>query len=153
MNQLENKIPPPIVMAIFGLLIWLCRDFGPILPLENGLRYFLCGAFVAAALTLDISAFLEFKKFKTTINPLKPENASNIVQSGAFGKTRNPMYLGMVILLIGWSFFNGALVGYVLVFLFWAFINRFQIIPEERALSAKFGDEYLDYQTKVRRWI
>lgn len=153
MNILETKIPPPIVMALFGLLIWLCRDFWVHLPFENGVRYLLGGALMASALALDIIAFLEFRKFKTTINPLRPQKATNIVTSGIYSKTRNPMYVGMMLLLSGWSILNTSLFGFLLIFGFWAFITRFQIIPEEHALSAKFGQEYLDYVAKVRRWI
>lgn len=108
---------------------------------------------MVAALALDIIAFWEFRKFKTTVNPINPDKASLIVASGIFSKTRNPMYLGMILLLSGWAILNTSLLGFLLVFGFWAFITRFQIIPEERALSAKFGQGYLDYLSKVRRWI
>jgi|APTNR8051073442_1049403.scaffolds.fasta_scaffold14754_2 protein-S-isoprenylcysteine O-methyltransferase Ste14 len=153
MNFLETKIPPPIVTAIFGLLIWLCRDFGAAIDFGRPLRIASLIGFVVIALAIDISAFLEFRKFKTTINPLAPQNASNIVQSGVFSKTRNPMYLGMVLLLSGWAIWNTSLIGLFLVGGFALYIHFFQIKPEERALSAKFGQEYLDYLQKVRRWI
>ncbi|MEK7661535.1 MAG: isoprenylcysteine carboxylmethyltransferase family protein, partial [Pseudomonadota bacterium] len=131
----------------------LCRDFWVQLPLENMARYLVGGALMVAALALDIIAFWEFRKFKTTVNPINPDKASLIVASGIFSKTRNPMYLGMILLLSGWAILNTSLLGFLLVFGFWAFITRFQIIPEERALSAKFGQGYLDYLSKVRRWI
>jgi protein-S-isoprenylcysteine O-methyltransferase Ste14 len=63
------------------------------------------------------------------------------------------MYLGMILLLSGWTILNTSLFGFLLVFGFWAFITRFQIIPEERALTGKFGEEYRDYLAKVRRWL
>lgn len=153
MKSLENKIPPPIVMAIFALLIWLLRGFGPIIPFYGTLKLLLVGALVLTAITIDISALLEFRKFKTTINPLSPQNTSNIVTSGIYSKTRNPMYLGMLIILIAWAIFVGSIIGLFIVPLFWAYITRFQIIPEERVLIEKFGQEYLDYLKRVKPWL
>ncbi len=153
MKALENKIPPPIVMAMFALIIWLVRGFGPQIPIYGNLKIGISLALVAIALFIDIAAFFEFRKFKTTINPLSPEKASSIVTTGIFSKTRNPMYLGMLILLIAWAIFNGAMIGLAIVPLFWAYITRFQIIPEERALIEKFGQEYLDYLKRVKPWL
>lgn len=153
MNALENKIPPPIVTAIFALVIWLVRGLGPTIPIYGGLKTAIVAVLVAAALFIDISALLEFRKFKTTINPLSPEKASSIVTTGIFSKTRNPMYLGMLILLIAWAIFNGAIIGLAIIPLFWAYITRFQIIPEERVLIEKFGQEYLDYLKRVKPWL
>ena len=153
MKALENKIPPPIVMVGFALLIWLMRGLGPQIPIFGALKIVIVVALVALALFIDISAFWEFRKFKTTINPLAPEKASSIVTTGIFSKTRNPMYLGMLILLIGWAIFNGAIIGLFVLPLFWAYITRFQIMPEERALIGRFGQEYLDYLKKVKPWL
>lgn len=153
MNNLETKIPPPVVMAVFALAIWLLRGLGPQIPFDSNIKMMIAAILVVVALSIDLAALLEFRKLKTTINPLSPEKASSIVTTGIFNKTRNPMYLGMLILLIGWAIFNGAIIGLAITPLFWAYITRFQIMPEERALIAKFGQEYLDYLKKVKPWL
>ena len=70
-----------------------------------------------------------------------------------FKYTRNPMYLGMVIFLIGLSIYNGLIIGLIFVPLFIAYISFFQIKPEEAAMIKIFGDDYRTYMQKVRRWI
>ena len=153
MPKLETKIPPPLVLVIFLFICWLLRGVEPTIEIGNTPRNaILAGSFIIG-LGIDIIAFREFRKFHTTINPMAPQDAKQIVTSGFYSKTRNPMYLASAILLFGWAIYNGSLVGFLTVPFFVLYLNHFQIIPEERALSAKFGQEYLDYLQKVRRWI
>ena len=100
-----------------------------------------------------ISAVKSFRKQKTTVNPLEPRQASSLVVSGIFKYSRNPMYLGMLIILLSISFkFN--LVGGILISLFfYLFISRFQIFPEEEAMNELFGDKFIEYSNRTRRWI
>lgn len=95
----------------------------------------------------------EFRRAKTTVNPLHPERASSVVASGIFRVTRNPMYLGLLLVLLGCFFAFGALSAVVGLPAFILYIRRFQIQPEEQALQAKFGAAYTQYQTRVRRWL
>ena len=95
----------------------------------------------------------EFRRAKTTVNPLHPERASSVVTSGIYRYTRNPMYVGILLVLLGCFVAFGALSGLVGLPIFIAYMNRFQIRPEERALQAKFGREYNEYQARVRRWV
>jgi protein-S-isoprenylcysteine O-methyltransferase Ste14 len=101
---------------------------------------------------ITLSAGL-FKKFQTTINPLKPENASYLVTTKTFKLSRNPMYLGMLILLIAASIQFNPIGGFLICAGFISFITLYQIIPEEEAMHNLFGQEFKDYSNKTRRWI
>ena len=153
MTSLDNKIPPPVVLLI------VIAAMGAVSAVTTGLHAPVVEAQVAAAvfavlgLALEVAGVLEFRKFKTTINPLKPDEASFIVKTGVFRFSRNPMYVGMVCLLVGWTFFLAtpwALVGPAA---FVAFIGRFQIQAEERVLLSRFGPEFKQYMAQVRRWL
>tara|TARA_B110000967_G_C18890821_1_gene567245 strand:- start:2157 stop:2525 length:369 start_codon:yes stop_codon:yes gene_type:complete len=100
-----------------------------------------------------ISGMVSFRAASTTVNPLQPDQASALVTSGVYRITRNPMYIGLATVLIGWSTFLGAPLGLVGVVGFMAYIQHFQIIPEEQALVRLFGAEFEAYQASVRRWL
>jgi protein-S-isoprenylcysteine O-methyltransferase Ste14 len=94
-----------------------------------------------------------FKRAKTTINPMKPESSSSLVISGIYKLSRNPMYLGFLLVLVGWAVLLSNALAFVFVPAFIFYMNRFQIDPEEKALAGKFGQEFLDYKSRVRRWL
>ncbi len=96
---------------------------------------------------------VSFRKARTTVNPLKPQAATSLVTTGIYAVTRNPMYLGMVLVLIGWAGFLASPISVMGPVLFWLYIDRFQIQPEERAMSALFGSSFAEYSARVRRWI
>lgn len=152
LDFLKHKIPPPMILLIAGFAIWFLRNIAPI-PFAYSLRAILGALFIIFGFGLDLSGLLEFRKFQTTMNPLKPENASKIVQTGIYSKTRNPMYLGMVFILIGWSIINKASFGILVIPIFIKYIETFQIKPEEEILSSQFGAEYDNYRSKTARWI
>ena len=102
---------------------------------------------------LAIAGILEFRRHQTTIHPFNPEETSAIVSSGVYRVSRNPMYLGLAIILLAWAVYLGNAWTLLGIPLFIAYLTRFQIIPEERALRQKFGDEYASYSAAVRRWI
>ena len=99
------------------------------------------------------SAARSFKEQKTTINPIKIETASSLVVSGIFNYSRNPMYLGMALILLGLSLKFNLIGGLIFTALFILFITNFQIKPEEKAMQKIFGEEFLSYKNKVRRWL
>jgi protein-S-isoprenylcysteine O-methyltransferase Ste14 len=107
----------------------------------------------AVGVSLDAVALLHFLRRRTTINPLKPDSASALVTGGIYRFTRNPMYLGGATLLLAWALYLGNVAAFAGVPLFILYMNRFQIAPEERALEARFGAEYLAYRTRVPRWL
>lgn len=153
MTALENRIPPPIVTAIFALIMWLLSSF--VTPINMAIEFRIGAAVIIAVLAVLflISGGISFRLAKTTVNPLKPESASSLVVSGVFKISRNPMYVGFALLLLAWCVYLSAPVLLMIVLLFTAVITRFQIIPEERAMLKLFGDEFVAYQQSVRRWL
>ena len=148
---MNNKIPPPIVTLFFGLCIYFSRSYFPefsnsVLNLLSIIS-FVVGIFVFAA------AVSSFKKQKTTVNPISIENASSLVVSGIFKYSRNPMYLGMSIVLLGLTFKFNVIGGLLLTGIFMLFITIFQIKPEEVAMEKLFDQEWKDYTKNVRRWL
>jgi len=153
MSALELKIPPPAVGLLFAALMWLVSLSGLGLTLNLPGRLPVSVLLVSAGLGCIIAAFIEFHQAKTTINPLKPEAATTIVTSGIYRVSRNPMYLGFLFALIGWAVWLSHLLAFALLPFFILYINRFQIEPEERALSIKFGGQFREYKASVRRWL
>ena len=148
------RIPPPIVALIGILLIFLSKDYILILYLHPHLQNTLSILFLIIGFVIIFSATKEFKKSETTVNPMKPETSTSLVTSGIFKYTRNPMYLGLTSILLASCFYFSSLLGIIVyVPLFILYITVFQIIPEEETMKGLFNDEYLDYCSKVRRWI
>ncbi len=148
---MNNKIPPPIITFICGLTIFYSKSFFNQFFIYNNniVSLFL----LILGLAIFISAVISFKKQKTTINPLEPRQASSLVVSGIFNFSRNPMYLGMLIILLSISFKFNLIGGMVISLFFYIFITKFQIIPEEDAMNELFGDKFIEYSRKTRRWI
>ncbi|MDF1628399.1 MAG: isoprenylcysteine carboxylmethyltransferase family protein [Alcanivoracaceae bacterium] len=102
---------------------------------------------------VSLAGVVSFRRARTTVNPLKPEKTSSLVCSGIYRITRNPMYLGFLLVLIGWAVMLGSAFAALGPVLFVSYISRFQIVPEERVLASLFGDEFSAYRAKVRRWL
>jgi len=153
MRALELKVPPPLVALCVGLMMWLASDAVASVEVPLLLRVGICAAFVGTGLGLDIAALLAFRRAKTTVNPFRPRASSSLVTRGVYTFTRNPMYLGLLLLLLGLAAFLANPLALVLPAVFVAYINRFQITPEERTLSSLFGDAFSEYKAKVRRWL
>ena len=149
--DLKNKIPPPIVTLVFAALIYLSADLLPHLMFEG--QTFLSSIIAIFGLIILLLAVKAFVQFKTTINPLKPETTSVLVTSGIFKLSRNPMYLGMLLLIISLWIKTGTVLGFILVAGFIAYLNYFQIFPEEQAMKRLFSDKYKTYCQQVRRWL
>lgn len=152
MKMLENKIPPPVVFALVAAVMWASSCMLPSADVFGAWRWPLVAAFFLAAL-IGPAAIMGFSRAGTTIDPVRIDRASSLVTSGAFGITRNPMYVSMASLLLAIAFYLSVPWTFVGPLLFVLFINRFQIIPEERVMAAKFGDDYAAYKRRVRRWI
>ncbi len=153
LSKLDNKVPPPIVVVFLGLGMWVLAQLTPTFTIAPHLRLFGVGIFIFLGLSIAGLGIIAFRRAKTTINPVQPEAASTVVTQGIFSYTRNPMYLGFTCLLIGWMLYLENLWAIFGVVAFILFTTRFQIIPEENILSAKFGLEYGEYLKKVRRWL
>ncbi|HYL87821.1 MAG TPA: isoprenylcysteine carboxylmethyltransferase family protein [Burkholderiales bacterium] len=150
---LELRVPPPLVAGTVGLLMWLASKFLGALNFALPARGALAIALAAAGLCLGIVALLQFRKARTTHHPMKPEEASVLVIAGVYRFTRNPMYLGVLLILLAGAVWLANVAAFLLLPGFVAYLNRFQIAPEERALQARFGADYDAYRRAVRRWI
>ena len=148
---METKIPPPIVTLIFGLSIYFSRGIFQAVEIEYS--FYIGILLLLGGFTILISAARSFKKDKTTINPLSPEQATKLVTDGIFKYSRNPMYLGMTLVLGSMAVFFNLLGGVILIALFCLYITKFQIIPEERAMSNLFSQDFNKYKQATRRWI
>jgi protein-S-isoprenylcysteine O-methyltransferase Ste14 len=153
LSRLENRIPPPLVAAAFALVMWAVAGGLPGASVQFPGQAVATAALVVAGLSVIAISILQFNRARTTINPLKPDAASALVTGGVFQLTRNPMYLGMALVLAGWAVWLGNAACVLLLALFVAYITRFQIAPEERALRAHFSEEFDAYAQQVRRWI
>lgn len=153
MRGLELKLPPPLVALIVAGAMWELARVSSHLELTTFHRHAVAGVLFALGILCAISAMLAFLRWKTTINPTTPEAASALVRSGVFRISRNPMYLGMLIVLLGWAVLLAAPWSLLGPAVFYLYIQRFQILPEERALTARFGVEFERYRSAVRRWL
>ena len=153
MNWLELKVPPPLVALLFGFFMWLAAPWVAPFDAPFGLRVGIALILVCAGLVFGVGAMVSFSRAKTTMNPLKPDTASSLVTGGVFRYTRNPMYLSLLLYLLGWALYLSSWLALLFLPVFVLYINRFQIVPEERALSALFGQEFAAYQGRVRRWL
>ena len=113
----------------------------------------LAAVVLAAGLGIGLRGVLVFRRHATTINPMTPEAASTVVSADIFGVTRNPMYLGLAVVLVAWTVYLGSLAAGLAVPVFMAYMTAYQIVPEERILASKFGAPYDEYRNRVRRWI
>ena len=150
--MLELKVHPPIVLVLCLGLVYILSHYLPILAIPSmlsGLYWYigLTGVLVALA------GIWEFRKAKTTINPTKPEKTSHLVSGGIYRVTRNPMYLGMVCIITAAIFKFGNYFGFIALPCFMLYITQFQIKPEERIIESIFGEQYVAYKKKVRRWL
>ena len=153
MQFLELKIPPPLVALATGVLMWLASSLMPPFAIPDMIRVSVALAAALIGIGLDLAGLIAFLRAKTTINPLKPASSAALVTSGLYRVTRNPMYLGMLLVLLGWAMFLSNLAALLIAPLFAFYITRFQITPEERVLAKKFGAAFMVYQSQVRRWL
>lgn len=153
MPSLELRIPPLLLTAAFLALVWGASLLWPggALPFPGHRAAAI--ALAALGLVVLLGAALQFRLQGTTLNPLAPDQASRFVAQGLYRVSRNPMYLGMALLLLGAACWTSNAAAYGLVVMFCTYLTVFQIKPEERALQARFGSEYLSYKAKVRRWV
>jgi protein-S-isoprenylcysteine O-methyltransferase Ste14 len=151
MHRLDLKIPPVVTGAVTAMGMWLVSRALPALAFAP-LRVVAVGIGIAGGVITGL-AMLSFWRAHTTVNPMKPSSASFLVTAGMYRFTRNPMYLGMLFVLIGWALYLANVLSFLFLPAFILYMNRFQIKPEERALTALFGQEFLEYASRVRRWI
>ncbi len=155
MHRLENKVPPPGLLALAGLLTFLVDRFDPDeSPLSGPAAVIVAVLLGLAGVVLGVLGVRRFRSAGTTVDPHSIDKASTLVVDGVYRFTRNPMYLGLVLLSIAWGLRLGTIVGLVVgTGALVVALTVLQIRPEERVLGQRFGDEYEQYRTRVRRWL
>ncbi len=151
---LELRIPPPLMAVACAVLAWVLGAVSP--PdwrLDFAGRLPLAGLCLLLGVGLDGWSLWNFHRHRTTVKPWMPGRTRALVVAGPYRFTRNPMYLGLVLMLLALCLWRGQPLALWAVVLLVASLTRFQILPEERALSAKFGAAYEAYRRRVRRWL
>ncbi len=153
MNSLQLRLPPPIYLLLTGAIMWVISNSFIQGTLYLGVFSHMKWAFLLIGLAIDLSSLLHFFASKTTPSPFNPNKTSRLITTGWYRYSRNPMYLGMCLLLIAWAIHLANLYALFCVALFIWVLNQAQIKPEELALKQKFGAQYAAYCAQVRRWI
>jgi protein-S-isoprenylcysteine O-methyltransferase Ste14 len=152
-KALELKVPPPVVMLVVAAGMWGLSLAVPSVEVPLLARSIAGGVLACIGGAFSLSGGMLFRRARTTVNPMKPQASSSLVTGGIYRYTRNPMYVGLVFVLLGWATFLASpwtLVGPLACALY---LQRFQIEPEERVLGERFGAAYSDYAASVRRWL
>jgi len=153
MSGLEPKVPPDVVWVVVAGLMWLASRVTAGFDAAESLRRPLALMLMAVGTGLIVAARVALDRAGTTWHPTEPGRTTALVTSGAYRLSRNPMYLGMEIVLLGWAVALASPAAALVSVLFVAYIARFQIRPEELALSVSLGQDYRDYSKRVRRWV
>ena len=147
------RVPPVVLFAVVALLMWAVASWLPSWRIALPGRTLATVILLLVAGAIGIAGVRAFDRARTTVDPLRPERASALVTSGIYRRTRNPMYVALAIALLAWALWLEHPLAVLGVPAFVAWINRFQITPEERALRALFGAEFERYCSEVRRWL
>ena len=152
MKFLELKVPPAVVFFLCVGLIWTIDYLFPPMFVLSLSSWIFWALLVIGALT-SVIGLIQFAVRSTSVNPHKPDHVSSLVTSGVYRLSRNPMYLGMLIILFAAALKFGHPIGLIILPLYVLYMNRFQIEPEEKAMEKKFGEKFRKYRQDVRRWV
>lgn len=150
---MRPRIFPPVIALFMAGLMWLLHSHVPLLQLWGEPWNRIGFVFMAIAIIIDAWSVVLFFMHRTTPHPLKPEKATKLVTGGMYQFTRNPMYLGLLLMLTGYAVYLGSLTPLAMLPLFIVLLTNQQILHEERVLEEKFGEEYRIYKERVRRWL
>jgi protein-S-isoprenylcysteine O-methyltransferase Ste14 len=152
-GRLDLKVPPPVIAAASAIFMWGFARAFPGLQFPHPMSVPIAVLLGIAGVLLAGWGIAVFRRARTTINPHKPGDSSALVTSGPYRFTRNPMYTGMLLVLLGWAAFLTSVPALLGLVAFVLYINRFQVGPEERVLQRLFGGQYEEYKGRVRRWL
>ena len=150
-SKKKLKIPPPILVIVLITSIYFSSDKLDLISIPY--RTLFSIVILSIGILVIINPVVKLIKSKTTVNPVEFKNVEKLVTSGIYKYSRNPMYLGMIMIIISTTVYYLNFYSLLTPFIFFFWINRFQIKREEVFLEEKFGQEYLSYKTKTRRWI
>lgn len=153
MASLELKIPPLVLLAASGLVMFGLSLIAPALAFPLPRKTVIAGTLAVVGACIAVAGVIAFRTSGTTVNPTTPEKSSTVVSGGVYRFTRNPMYLGFALILSGWAAYLSNTASLLVLPAFVAYMNEYQIKPEERVLLTKFGAPFADYMALVRRWI
>jgi protein-S-isoprenylcysteine O-methyltransferase Ste14 len=153
MRALELKIPPVVVGLLLGAAMAAVPRFTPAFAFVLSAGRIIATGLAVTGVVVALLGVVSFRRAGTTVNPLQPAAASQLVVSGIYRWTRNPMYLGMLLVLLGWGVVLANAIAFLAATAFIPLMNRLQIGPEERILAATFGPAFTAYQSAVRRWL
>jgi protein-S-isoprenylcysteine O-methyltransferase Ste14 len=153
MQSLELRVPPLLLCLIVALGMTGVAYSAPALSFTLAGSSAIALALVAFGGALAFAGVIAFRVQRTTVNPLTPNASSSVVSSGVYRVSRNPMYLGFLLALAGWAVYLSNAGAALFLPAFVAYMTQYQIKPEERALLAKFGPEFAQYMSRVRRWL
>jgi len=151
--SLELKIPPVAIFFVFAAFMWLLTMAIPLTGVDLPAKIPIAAGAAAVGCVFAAAGILSFLRAGTTVNPTTPGKAASLVTTGVYGITRNPMYLSLLFVLAGWAVYLSNLAALVALPFFAAYLNRFQILPEERALATLFSSEFKAYCKRIRRWL
>jgi len=150
---MELKVPPVIVFLVFALGMYFLSTLLPFGFFDFFGRLMLAKVFIGLAASIGLISLIQFFMSKTTVNPNAPDKATILVTNGLYTFSRNPMYLALLLLLLAVGLYFGNAFNTLIAAGFIGYMNRFQILPEEKILLDKFGKHYTTYLTKTRRWF
>jgi protein-S-isoprenylcysteine O-methyltransferase Ste14 len=150
---LKLKIPPVIQAAICILSMGLLNRYLPLISFKILYWPAILAIFSGIGSLIAIAGIISFRQANTTVDPRTPDKTRELVILGIYNYSRNPMYLGLLFILVGMAVISGTISSFLALPIFVWFMNRFQIEPEEEALEKLFGESYREYKLKVRRWL
>lgn len=150
---LSLKVPPLALVLLAALAMWLLPPITDLPRPTDPWQVWLCAALGCLGILICLAGVLAFRRARTTVNPMHPDTASSLVMRCIYHHTRNPMYLGFLVVLLAWALYLATLSAFLVLPLFVLYLTLFQIRPEERALRAQFGTEFDSYAARVRRWL
>lgn len=153
MKFFEMRIPPVGVFLICAGIMYLAQRSAFTVEVELLYRMILIGPLALFGAYVALMGVVQFKNAQTTVNPFTPDKSSVLVTNGVYAWSRNPMYLGLLCYLLALFVFFAAPIALIGPALFKIYMDRLQIHPEERFLTQLFGEHYLNYTSKVNRWI
>lgn len=159
MQALELRVLPIVVVLIMAAFMWLTAYVTSAHlifanhSINAELRYLIVGIVLILSFVVVLSGAYSFKKAQTTVNPKTPDASAQLVTSGIYRFTRNPMYIGFLGFLVAYLVFLANLYASWACVAFVFYMNQFQIKPEERMLKKIFTEKYTNYQQQVRRWV
>lgn len=150
---LELKVPPVALGAIAVALMWCVSAAAPAFDVLFPANSVWSASLALIGALTCLAGVVSFRRAKTTVNPMKPDSTTSLVDSGIYRYSRNPMYLGFLLILLGWAAFLSNVLALIVLPTFVAWMSRFQISPEERVLASLFANDFVEYRARVRRWL